>query len=91
MMKYCCERFRFYVTGSKDQNLNIRIMKLEKEFLAYMDPKKGPLWFFINSGFEELGINTPIMVINYCPFCGKKLHKYYSSDIYVNEPPPTKE
>jgi hypothetical protein len=83
--KYCCDKFKGLATGRKDYGLNIRIVKLSQSFV-----ERGQLTFdrsfMITEGYSG-GINEckKVLAIEYCPFCGTRLNKFYKSDDYVQE------
>lgn len=84
-MKFCCEKFRFFYSGEKAMGLNIRIVKLSKDFI-----ERGNLNFDKTYSITEGYPNTideckKKMLINYCPFCGCDLKRKYKSDEYVQE------
>ena len=85
MQKFCCEKFKFFYSGDKTMGLNIRIIKLNEEFI-----KRGKLKidknFLITEGYSGNILDCQkTMVINYCPFCGQYLRDIYISDEYVQE------
>ena len=85
MKKFCCEKFQFLYQGDKRMGLNIRIIKLSKDFL-----EKGHLKFdkgyFITEGYSgDIFDCQKIIAIKYCPFCGTNLEQMYNSDEYVQE------
>ena len=65
--------------------LNIRIIKLGKEFLAKGYLGDNPYRYLVTEGYRELDDDIKIMVIEFCPFCGRELRKIYNTDEYVNE------
>lgn len=85
MEKYCCEKFKARHQLDRTMGLNIRVIKLlEKDVYSRKD-LKSPYRFFITEGFEKGQKNVKRSLISYCPFCGKKLSKYFKSDYIVNE------
>ena len=47
--------------------------------------RKNSLRFFITEGYENYTIDTVALLIEYCPFCGKSLYKFYKDDAYAHE------
>ena len=65
--------------------LNIRLIRLTDEFI-----KRGNLKidrnFLLTEGYSDHAfMECKHMVIQYCPFCGTKLHSFYKSEEYVQE------
>ena len=82
-LKYCCENFKFRATLPNDKGPNIRIIKLT-------DPRYGSLTrkliFAMTEGYSgKYSVHVLIVIIKYCPFCGKKLSRFYKDDAYANE------
>jgi len=72
----CCDMFKFYLLGSKNKGLNIRIVK--------SSPIKIGDYFigevinvYVTEGYSgEFGTsNFKKFKIDYCPFCGSNLDK----------------
>jgi hypothetical protein len=85
MLEFCCKKFQFYYTGEKTMGLNIRIAKLDKEFIkrSNLDFDKS---YFITEGYTgSIDECKKKIVINFCPFCGKELKRIYYKDEYVQE------
>lgn len=85
MLKYCCDKFRFLNSGVKNMGLNIRIVKLSKEFIerGNLDFDKS---FLITEGYSNtIDECSQKIAINFCPFCGSNLKKFYKSDDYIQE------
>ena len=81
--KYCCDKFSFINSGEKNFGINIRIIKLSKEFIerGQLDNK---MIFLLTDGYEKID-ECKRLVINYCPFCGTKLDTFYFDEIYIQE------
>jgi hypothetical protein len=65
---------------------NIKIIKYSPEFSKKMG-MSGTLGFNILTHLNpdrSLENSVPIF-IHFCPFCGRKLHKFYKDDAYANE------
>jgi hypothetical protein len=91
-MKYCCQKFQVSHQAQKNMGLNIRVIKLTKQYINESERrgfpiKKNELYsFIITENYEEKLTNKgQSTFINYCPYCGKKLNKYYSKDDFINE------
>jgi hypothetical protein len=71
--------------------LNVRIIKISDEFILKGEqrgfPHKGSKYrFILTEGYpDKLKFDNQHLLINFCPFCGKKLQKLYSKDEFVNE------
>ncbi len=81
-LKYCCEDFKFRVNLFNYQHPNIRIVKFTD---SRYESGIGKFSFVITEGYEEKFSFRMVVVIKYCPFCGKKLSKFYKDDAYANE------
>lgn len=86
MKKICCNKFEFFYSADKTWGLNIRVIKLSDKFKERGDIKIDKA-FFITEGYEgEICGKEKSVAINYCPFCGTKLQKFYGKDdSYVHE------
>ena len=97
-MKFCCEKFKTHWQLPKQGHPNIRIVKYVSEFLnkGYVEFEgtkiktnkkfKLPYRFYITWGYEkDFSIEMIYLFIEYCPFCGADLYKFYQSDEYANE------
>lgn len=85
MKRFCCKKFQFFYSGEKALGLNIRVIKLSKEFIqrGQLDFDRN---FLITEGYlGKVNDCKKVMVIKYCPFCGKELIKLYSDEEYVQE------
>jgi hypothetical protein len=85
MKKFCCAKFQFFYSGDKSMGLNIRIVKLGDDFIArgQLDFDKS---FMITEGYSgAIDQGTKKMIIQFCPFCGNELKRYYKNDEYVQE------
>lgn len=85
MLKFCCQKFEFHYSGKKQFGLNIRIIGLSEDFV-----QRGNLDFdmtyFITEGYEnDIDNCKKRIVINFCPFCGTNLRKYYIDKDYIQE------
>ena len=36
-------------------------------------------------GYDTFKLDLPLMNINYCPYCGTNLYKFYNKDEHANE------
>lgn len=82
MSKFCCERFEAAANLRREQGINIRIIKFNKEELL---DQKNLYRFFVTPGYKIGDKSTPTLNIAHCPFCGQNLFLFYRSDEYVNE------
>lgn len=98
-MKFCCSKFEgsYYVNNSF--GINIRIIKFSSDFLikqggAYIsklgeeyriNTKRNDIRFYMTMGYEKFSFDLAMVNINFCPYCGTNLHKYYDKDEYANE------
>lgn len=85
MKKFCCDKFEFHYSGNSTMGLNFRVVKLSDEFI-----KRGEMnidrSFMITEGYSNHAfMESKHIVMQYCPFCGTKLHSFYKSDDYVQE------
>ena len=83
-MKFCCDRFKQDLDLDHRARPNIRIVKININEVPGINPKY-PYRFYLTVGYEKGEKNVPSRSINYCPYCGKSLRKYYKSDDYINE------
>ncbi|MEP7377909.1 MAG: hypothetical protein ABI675_31210 [Chitinophagaceae bacterium] len=85
MRKFCCDKFRFHYEGSSEMGLNFRIIKLNQAFIekGYLGDNK--YRYLITEGYSILDDKVKKIFIEFCPYCGKELKKFYRSDEYVNE------
>lgn len=44
-MKFCCDKFRFFYSGEKSAGLNIRIVKLSKDYIERGNLKIDRMYF----------------------------------------------
>ena len=100
-MEFCCETFESYYLIRNTAAPKIRIVKFISDYLtnnigAYIrkhgreikiNKKRNDFSFLISSKpYESFSmINNPLIIINFCPFCGTNLHKFYDKDEYANE------
>ena len=82
-MKYCCEKFEINHGFPNTTAPNIRMVKFEP--IPKAGVEKSHCSFFITMGYDKFSIRLPTMMINFCPFCGTNLKKFYTSEDYVNE------
>jgi hypothetical protein len=89
MKKFCCDKFKSsYDSGKIYDNEGKLIKELYPNIVIFkitdsrIDTSKRPFRFLIVCGF--LKDKPPIIMVSYCPFCGKNLHDFYKSDEYVN-------
>jgi hypothetical protein len=85
MKKFCCEKFRFHYSGDKGMGLNIRIIKLSKEFIQRGQLKIDKSYFITEGYSGDIFECQKKIAIKYCPFCGTNLETMYNSDDYVQE------
>ena len=85
MKKFCCDSFNFHHSVKKEMGLNFRIIKLSQAFIdrGYLGDNK--YRYLITEGYEHFNDKAKMIVMEFCPFCGKELKKIYRSDDYVNE------
>ncbi len=93
MKKTCCNKFKHLLEGESSFGLNIRVIKSSNSFIneskkrGFSFQKKDSKYNFIltegyNGKLDNQGQST---FINFCPFCGINLKKFYKNDIYINE------
>ncbi len=85
MLDFCCEKFQFFYSGEKEYGLNIRIVELSDELI-----KRAGLTinrsFLITEGYSGRIVDCKkTMTINFCPFCGRELRKFYDHEKYIQE------
>lgn len=86
MNKYCCDKFQFHWKSTNEMGLNFRIIKLGQPFIDRVNYKGNKYRYLITDGYKiRLDDNVKTIVMEYCPFCGRELQKYYHSDEYINE------
>jgi hypothetical protein len=100
-MKFCCESFEMHYLFRNTLAHSIRIVKFKSEFLinqggAYVrrdrkeikiNRKRNDIRFHLMTApYIKFDISkNPSIMINFCPFCGTNLHKFYDKDEYANE------
>lgn len=91
-MIYCCEHFKTLIEVKKTYGLNIRIIKLSERYIENtkkrgLSIEENELYnFIITESYSGILDNKKqSLFINYCPFCGKELRKYYSKHKFINE------
>jgi len=84
-MKFCCDKFRFFYSGEKSAGLNIRIVKLSKDYIERGNLKIDRT-YFVKEGYPgAIDECQKKMAINHCPFCGSHLKRTYESDTYFRK------
>ncbi len=83
-MKYCCRNFETDCNVDRRSRPNIRVVKISVDQVPEIDINY-PYRFYFTIGYEEGQKNVPSRFINYCPYCGANLFKFYKNDQYVNE------
>jgi hypothetical protein len=83
--KYCCARFGIRHEVSREEGINLRIVKPYPE---YRMDTHNVYRFYLTPGYKE-GQKKVVnhISIRYCPFCGTDLYGFYRSDFYINEEP----
>ncbi|MDX8339761.1 hypothetical protein SLH46_11240 [Draconibacterium sp. IB214405] len=90
-MKFCCSDFEGFYSVKNELAPNIRIVKFNSEYLVSkksitrVKSKRKDIKFFITPGYNTFKLLAPLMNIDFCPFCGKNLHKFYEKEEYFNE------
>lgn len=90
-MEFCCPNFEGNYLIKNGFAPNIRIVKFTSEFLISQSTnkvfksKRNDLRYFVTLGYDEFKLDLPLMNINYCPYCGTNLYKFYNKDEYANE------
>ena len=92
-MKFCCENFKTRHQALPSYEFNIRIIKLSNKFLDESKRRGFPILkkelynFILTEGYEDnqLDLKVKVSFINYCPYCGVNLKKFYKKDCYINE------
>jgi len=85
MREFCCDTFRFRHDGTSSMGLNFRIIKLSPNFIERSHYKGNIYRYLITEGYEVLDENTKVLLMEFCPHCGRELKRIYHSDEYVNE------
>ncbi len=47
--------------------------------------KNSPYRFWMTFGREVYNLDSVMINLSYCPFCGKNLFEFYNNDEYINE------
>ena len=90
-MNFCCSNFEGRYLIKNGFAPNIRIVKFTSEFLVSQNVNKelksrrNDLRYFVTLGYDIFKLDLPLMNINYCPYCGINLYKFYYKDEYANE------
>lgn len=72
--KTCCEEFRWRYEAPAGMGLNIRVARL------IVNSKLEETAFFMTEGYTEGATGVKFCTIEFCPFCGTKLSKFYTGD-----------
>lgn len=78
MNKICCDDFRWRYETGPEMGLNIRVARIMN------NSKPDDISFFVTEGYIIGAKRVKFCKINYCPFCGTKLSKYYKSNNMIN-------
>jgi transcription initiation factor IIE alpha subunit len=84
---------------SNNLGINIRIIKFSSDFLInqggviitkegkeqLINTKRNDIRFYMTMGYEKFSFDLAVANINFCPYCGTNLHKFYNKDEYANE------
>jgi len=99
-MKFCCKKFETHWKLDKRGAPNIRVVKFTSDWLVNKNNinfkgvnikigrkfRNSPYNFYITWGYEDdFSFDLLTLSIEYCPFCGTDLYKFYRSDEYANE------
>jgi hypothetical protein len=88
-LKYCCVKFESYHKLHNQTRPNIRIVKYTSDFLINSvevgNKLRSPYRFYITFGYEKFEIDMLSIFIEYCPFCGVDLFKFYTKEEFANE------
>ncbi len=84
---FCCERFQFYYTARPENPITIRVIDLPETLRTLQRPLlSDPLTFLLVSSYiPPMRMDTHVVNIRFCPFCGEELKRVYSGDDYLNE------
>ena len=85
MLKFCCDKFRFFYSGEKTMGLNIRIVKMSKDFVSRTGLNFDKNYFITEGYSNAIEECKKKIAIDFCPFCGSDLKRIYRSDDYVQE------
>lgn len=85
MNHFCCEPFKFFYSGEKTMGLNIRIVKLSKEFIERARATFDKSYLITEGYVGDIRDCKKKMTINFCPFCGTRLKEAYNSDEFIQE------
>lgn len=85
-MLFCYDGFKGYYQISDDEMSKrypaIKVLKIAD---APWNTENIPFSYVILCGFVGEKPHPPFIVISHCPFCGKKLSRFYNKEVYVNE------
>ena len=90
-MIFCCEKFETHWKFHNRSYPNLRIVRLASEWFSKTMPvkakyRKSPYRFYITWGYTNyFSFDLITLSIDYCPFCGTDLYKFYRNDEYANE------
>jgi hypothetical protein len=85
MKTFCCNAFRFHYETKNQMGLNIRVIKIDPKYMMPGSKNYSLYRVFISEGYDLFNDSTQRSLINFCPYCGEKLIKYYAFDEFVNE------
>lgn len=87
-MKYCCSKFEGDCFIGNSSAPKMRIVKFATRFIVpqiKLKNKTNNLRFFITLGYEKFTLDSVLINICYCPYCGTNLYEFYDNDEYANE------
>jgi len=85
-MKFCCEKFELHYSFRNGLAHSFRVINCEPITLSRENTTNHMRFIIITSPYVNFNIlETPSIMIDYCPFCGTDLHRYYKTEEYINE------
>jgi hypothetical protein len=85
MKKFCCNKFQFLNSGSKQMGLNVRVFKLSEKFVGN-GKLNSNISVMLTDGYEgSIDSCQKRIVIQFCSFCGNALNYLQKDDSYVQE------
>jgi len=84
--KFCCIDTEARWSLNRSGGINFRVFKTD--YVNSYEPEMLPPYqYYMTSGYKlgDRGKDVMVIKVNYCPFCGSRLSKFYNSDFFVNE------
>lgn len=83
--KFCCDSFRFRYSCENSYGINVRIVDFSNEYLERSNSEY-KIKFILTEGYQnKINDSIKYCFIDFCPFCGTLLSKFYKGKQYAQE------